>query len=564
MYTDYFGFSEPPFSITPDPRYLYMSRRHREALAHLVYGIGESGGFVQLTGEVGTGKTTVVRVVLEQLPQNVDVALVLNPRLTVLEFLSAICDELGIDYPKGGESPKSLIDALNAYLLDAHGKGRRTVLIIDEAQNLSAEVLEQVRLLTNLETTKHKLLQIFLVGQPELKTLLARTELRQVAQRITARYHLTPLNLAETREYIRHRVQVAGVKRPLFADAAVRSIHRLAGGVPRLINVLCDRALLGAYANDASTIDRACLKRAALEVLGELPQPWYRTPRVYLPLGLAALVLAVGLWVAQQRMPQSGPVEVSHALEDAEEPSVTLATVASEPIPPASIPPQPSRLSLDPEPLASPISLDEILRDPETRTDTDFTFDRLLAQWGVAPSTAATPRDCEWAARYGLRCLYARGTWNNLRRLNLPAAIELTDSTGMRHHVLVTGLRDDRVSLELTPQAPDFALHEVDAHWYGDFLVLWKFPIADERTIFPGDRGDAVIWLREQLAAADGLVPTAPVSEQFDDELKRWVMDFQRSRNLSEDGIVGTQTFLYLSTVAEMPGTPRLHSSDRE
>ena len=253
MYTSFFGLNEKPFSITPDPRYLYMSERHAEALAHLLYGITESGGFIQLTGEVGTGKTTIVRSLLEQLPAEADVALVLNPRLDPHEFLLAICEELGIELSVYERvSDKSIVDRLNQQLLDAHAAGRRVVLIVDEAQNLSAEVLEQVRLLTNLETAKQKLLQIILIGQPELREVLARNDLRQLAQRITGRYHLEPLAADETKAYICHRVQVAGGSGAIFTSAAMGLIHRAAGGIPRLIDVICDRSLLGAYSRGCS------------------------------------------------------------------------------------------------------------------------------------------------------------------------------------------------------------------------------------------------------------------------------------------------------------------------
>src|SRR5687768_8483196 len=217
MYLEHYGLAEPPFSITPDPRFVFLSERHRDALAHLLFGIdkGGSGGFVQLTGEVGTGKTTLCRLLLEQLPENTRVALVLNPRQTPVELLETICEELHLDL--GGDnsrskrgSAKALVDTLNAYLLQAYAQGLRVVLIIDEAQDLSIEALEQVRLLTNLETDTQKLLQVILLGQPELRTLLARDELRQLAQRITARFHLTPLDAGETERYLRHRHAIAG------------------------------------------------------------------------------------------------------------------------------------------------------------------------------------------------------------------------------------------------------------------------------------------------------------------------------------------------------------------
>jgi general secretion pathway protein A len=268
MYWEYFGFEENPFSISPDPRYLYMSKRHQEALAHLVYGIGEAGGFVLLSGEVGTGKTTICRSLIEQLPDTVDLAFVLNPRLNEVELLATICDEMGVAYPPENPTLKVLVDRLNEHLLDAHARGRQPVLIIDEAQNLSPDVLEQIRLLTNLETTKRKLLQIFLIGQPELKALLKRQGLRQLDQRITARYHLTPLTLNETAAYIRHRLQVGGNTEDIFGPSAVRAVFRLSRGVPRLINTLCDRCLLGAYAENKRKVDARLVESASTEVLG--------------------------------------------------------------------------------------------------------------------------------------------------------------------------------------------------------------------------------------------------------------------------------------------------------
>ena len=268
MYSDFFRLKEPPFSITPDPRYLYLSKRHQEALAHLLYGTGEEGGFVELTGEVGTGKTTLIRALLQSRLERVDVALILNPRLTVSEFVASICDELGVARPQRTFTLKPLIDALNQHLLKSHSRGRQTVLIVDEAQNLSLDVLEQVRLLTNLETSRHKLLRIILVGQPELKQVLDRHDMRQLAQRITARFHLEPLDRKETFSYIAHRLEVAGGQSDLISPSAVRRVHRYAGGIPRLINVICDRALLGAYANGQRIVDKRLVGRAAREALG--------------------------------------------------------------------------------------------------------------------------------------------------------------------------------------------------------------------------------------------------------------------------------------------------------
>ena len=290
MYQSYFGLAEAPFSIAPNPRYLYMSQRHQEALAHLLYGVNGDGGFVLLTGEVGTGKTTVCRCLLEQIPDSCDVAYIFNPRLTVAELLSTICVEFGIAFPSGNTSIKLFVDIINAYLLDAHARGRHTVLIIDEAQLLSAGVLEQMRLLTNLETDQRKLLQIVLLGQPELVEMLALPELRQLAQRIVARYHLEPLTRQEVADYVRHRLEVAGTQHKLLPAKLMNHLYHLSGGIPRVINVLCDRALLGAYVQGKEQVDRATLKKAADEVLHR-PKSQRRNRLLAV---LASLVLLAG------------------------------------------------------------------------------------------------------------------------------------------------------------------------------------------------------------------------------------------------------------------------------
>ena len=307
MYLSFFGLNEKPFAITPDPRYLYLSERHAEALAHLLYGINEAGGFVQLTGEVGTGKTTIVRSLLAQTPKNAEIALILNPRMTAPEFLLTICEEIGIGVPDSStESLKDLVDVLSHYLLRAHGAGRRVVLVVDEAQNLAPAVLEQVRLLTNLETNTQKLLQIILIGQPELRELLGRNELRQLAQRITGRYHLHPLSRDETAAYVRHRLRVAGATNDIFSAAALSEIYRLSVGVPRVINVICDRALLGAYSMDRHRVTATLVRHAASEVFGKriVPNwlPWAAAGSTAVVLLCATVALwNTRLWGSQPR-----------------------------------------------------------------------------------------------------------------------------------------------------------------------------------------------------------------------------------------------------------------------
>ena len=295
MYKEYFGLKETPFSIAPDPRYLYMSEGHREALAHLEYGLIGNGGFVLLTGEVGTGKTTVCRRLLEQIPDYLDVAFILNPRVTVEELLATVCDELDISYPEGNTSVKVFVDGINEFLIGTHAKGRRAVLIIEEAQNLSFDVLEQLRLLTNLETDEQKLLQIIMVGQPELRDMLAKSELRQLAQRITARYHLGPLSCKEVAGYVSHRLSVAGGSGTLFPASAIRNLFRLTGGVPRLINLLCDRALLGAYVQGKARVDRPTLLKAAGEVSGNARRALFIAGYEKLLAGVMIIVIGITL-----------------------------------------------------------------------------------------------------------------------------------------------------------------------------------------------------------------------------------------------------------------------------
>jgi len=281
MYTAYFGLSEVPFSIAPDPAYLFMSERHREALAHLSYGLGDNGGFVLLTGEVGTGKTTISRSVMEKLPENTQSAFILNPTLSCEELLATICDSLKIRYKKTGATLKYLTDKIQTKLLKNHEDNINTLLIIDEAQHLKPEVLEQLRLLTNLETNTKKLLQVILIGQPELQQLLQRRDLRQLAQRITARYHLLPLTKEELALYIQHRLSVAHCTRALFNSAAITTIHRVSKGIPRVVNLLCDRALIIAYGKNDTVVNKKIVLQAAVEALGidgEVQTIWLTTP----------------------------------------------------------------------------------------------------------------------------------------------------------------------------------------------------------------------------------------------------------------------------------------------
>jgi len=547
MYTQYFGLRENPFALAPDPRYLYLSLRHQEALAHLMFGITQGGGFVQLTGEVGTGKTMMVRALLERLPDNIDVALVLYPFLSVEEFIAAICDDLRVPRPEKA-GVKTLIDALNQYLLANHAKGRRTVLVIDEAQNLSHEVLEQVRLLTNLETTKEKLLQILLVGQPELNSLLAQQDLRQLAQRITAHYNLKSLLPRESAEYVLHRLRVARSRTPLFTRSALSAIHRLSNGTPRLINILADRALLGAYAGGKNRISAGIVRQAAAEI----GRPPSRTQ--YAVFGGAAAALVAGVTFASWQFIARDAVVPSA-------PAPIVAAIAPAPIE-AAVPAAQAKT----EPETAPTrKLESFLQDPATVLDTDTALAALFSQWRKDYERFPGKTGCERALSAGLRCAYASGNWNNLRQLNRPAVIELMDPNSRRHHVLVSALKGDQAVLELGGQAYEFPLAEVDRYWYGKFLVLWTPPPTGEQTLRRGMRGPSIRWLREALARYDGR-PLTSKSDVFDAKLEQEVKDFQRKHQLADDGVVGRFTLIQLDGYDASGAPPLLsksHTTDR-
>jgi general secretion pathway protein A len=578
MYTTYFGLTEAPFSMTPDPRYLYMSERHREALAHLLYGVGEGGGFVQLTGEVGTGKTTLCRCLLEQLPPRVDVALILNPRVTDIELLATVCDELRIPYPAGTTSRKLLVDALYRHLLDAHGQGRRTVLIVDEGQDLATDVLEQIRLLTNLETPTQKLLQIILIGQPELIRLLDKEELRQLAQRVTARYHLLPFSEADTRAYIVHRLQIAGQKKEIFTDAAMRAVHEAARGIPRLINAICDRALLGGYTQDQRRVMAATVRRAASEVLGEtLTAPPARRWQ-WVGAALLAAALVTGTWVlvtqGQARLiPRAMIPSAPNPTPTSATPSTPVLPAASSAVPAPGVPAGDAvaDTSQDAAPAAPVASaragqvrtlnatkLVELLSDPLLRADKTSAFASLYASWRLDFDASKHNLGCERGRSERLQCLFKTGTWGKLRRFNLPAIIELSTPTGDRRYATVVALDEQNATLDFGGRRHTFPLSEIDLYWDGPFILLWKAPVLSSVPIRPGTRGKDVEWVREQFAELDGVPGGGRNRQVFDDDLRARVIAFQRSRSLMADGIVGEETLTHLSTALRDPKVPRL------
>src|SRR6516225_1680666 len=545
MYLSFFGLNEKPFAITPDPRYLYLSERHAEALAHLLYGINEAGGFVQLTGEVGTGKTTIVRSLLAQTPKNAEIALILNPKMTAPEFLLTVCEELGIGVPDAATgSLKDLVDILSEYLLRAHAAGHRVVLVVDEAQNLSPDVLEQVRLLTNLETNTQKLLQIILIGQPELRELLARTELRQLAQRITGRYHLNPLSHDETCAYVRHRLRVAGATTDIFAPQALNAVFRLSQGVPRVINVICDRALLGAYSLDRHRVTASLVRTAAAEVFGQRFTPDWLPWAVTAAIALVLSGVTFAIWKAQtfHTRPPPAPATVAAAAPRADGAAAVPVALGRPSQPPAAA------------------QLAQLLTQHAGETDTDGAFGKLFGLWGAKYQPSGTD-PCTQAGSLGLACIAERGSFGQLRLYNHPAILLLHDGGGATHQVVLTALDDEQAHLDLGG-GQVVSLGELSRYWLGDFVMLWRPASSPVKALSSGMRGPQVRWLRQSLQRVRGVHSDAPVSDVFDAELTGQVREFQRLHQLAVDGIAGVQTQIALASAIAGSDAPLLSAAD--
>ena len=513
MYASYFGLKSDPFSIAPDPHYLFMSERHREALAHLLYGLGGGGGFVLLTGEIGTGKTTLCRLFLEQIPPNCNVAYIFNPKLTVQELLQSVCEEFHIAVSQEtSPTVKGYVDRLNEFLLQSHAAGRNNVLIIDEAQNLSAEVLEQLRLLTNLETRERKLLQIILIGQPELRQMLARPELEQLAQRVIARYHLDALTPAETDQYIRHRMEVAGLERPFpFETRAIRRIHEVARGVPRRINLLCDRALLGAFAQSRATVDRKTVNQAGEEVFGRsvVAPPVRQRTALVLGLGLA---MGAGIYAAATRVTQEdeppamrpiakAPVRAASAIHVA---ASAPAVVASAPVPAPASP-------------------------PKLLADENEAWRELASAWRVA---ALDGEPCTALARQQLQCFTKTLNLALIRELGRPGIVTLDAQQGTPSYALLTGLTRETATLRAAGTEQTVTLAALASRWQGEFATIWKAP--------PGytpreTKTETLDWVATQLG-----VPN-------DSQLKAKLRAFQLAHGLPADGQPGPMTFMQLN-----------------
>lgn len=549
MYTEYFGLSAKPFSIAPNPRYLYLSPQHQDALAHLLYGVdGESGGFVLLSGEVGTGKTTLCRHLLGHLPEDTDVALLLNPMLSSNELLATICDELNISYPKSS-ADKYLIDAINHYLLDAHSRGRDTLLIIDEAQNLSFGIMEQVRMLTNLETDDKKLLRIILVGQPELLDKLADRRMRQLAQRITARYHLRALPRHAVEEYVQFRLDACGVKTALFTPVALRVLWWKTRGIPRLINIICDRALLGAYAANERQVGARHIWQAAREISGprrlRLPRFSLRTQLVSYTLVLMLALISILGW-------SGGRLNI-----DLEFGADRLATTQRES-----------------GHVATPNAGDSAVTDTEDDLNPDFPLPVAVAS-GATPATYTDnalavlfsrwdlnyipSRDgdyCLYAIRSKLQCFKGRTTVENLLNYNRPTLLhEVLGNDKTYYDVVLVGVEDDMLVLAVgadVQRVPKDVFHN---YWNGRFTLLWRPPEAYSLPLREGDSGPLVTWLAHRRAQLEGGSVVAHWT--LDGELLDWLKEFQRKTRIPVNGVINPETVILVANLTQA-SVPRL------
>lgn len=544
MYKSFFGITSNPFSIAPDPHFLYMSDGHREALAHLRYGLSEGGGFVLLTGEVGTGKTTMCRCLLEQIPEGTNIALVINPKLSSIELLATICDELGIVYPENS-GLKPLIDRLNRFLLATHGLGQRTVLIIDEAQNLSYEVLEQVRLLTNLETDQQRLLQIVLLGQPELQEMLAQPEMRQLSQRIAARHHLVPLSQAETFSYIRHRLSVSGMDPGIFSLAALKEVFRLSSGTPRTINLVCDRSLLGAYAKGVRRIDLSLAQEAGRQIMGPKIAPRLAlvpTWKILLVMTVVALAIVAGLqWAGDESIRRFGDVGKLSSLVSsfALSPDLTLQGLAQS----------------GGETVWPTVG--------QTINSQAEAYATLLALWGVTANVAGSGLTyCHGVQAYGLQCLTPQGGIDDVLKLNKPAIISIRLG-GREFFMVLVRVSETQALLKLGSLEITTSLREMVSHWGGSQVVFWRPPPGFAGEILPGAQGAVIGWLAEHLALVDGTEYNAATQASvYDAPLVERIKRLQLDNNLKPDGIVGGEILIRVADLAGI-SSPVLRQLDR-
>lgn len=595
MYTAFYGLREKPFSLTPNPAFLYLSDSHREALAHLVYGLEQGEGFIVLAGEVGTGKTTLCRSLLERIEADTEIAILFNPSNNDIELLQSISEEFGL--PVERRSRRQLLTGLNEFLLECHRGERRVVLIIDEAQNLSASTLEQIRLLSNLETATSKLIQIILLGQPELEEKLDSDSLRQLRQRVTVRWSLRPFSPKDTAAYVNHRLYVAaGADREIFTPAALRELHRLTGGIPRLVNVLCDRALLVGYAESEHRVGARRLRQAAREVPDAASRLRVGLPRPVAWAASLVLVLGLGGWAALRLMPGSG-----QTITWGSPPELAPVSLARAPAAPADagaavtviveLPPAESAEPAPPDGFGGAIEAasDETVADTTGGLDgagpdqqaglLEATLSRQAAGQTITEATraalalhGAAPMRSEISSlaaavaeirSQGLGVLsLPDASFQALRDLNYPALIELSTPLGESRIVALVGIQQGEVELAgLGDEGSLWVATDVlEEYWLGSAWVVWNPYLDIPDVIAEGARGAGVLWLQEALSRLGYL--DAHISGIFDVSTLRGVARFQDQHAVEPDGVAGPRTQMLLYAALEEFAPPQLADED--
>ena len=563
MYTDYFGLKEKPFSITPDPRYLYMSEQHQDALAHLLYGIQEGEGFVLLTGDIGTGKTTICRSLLEQIPDLVEVAYIFNPKLSAKELLLSICDEFLIPLSNTGNniSIKQVIDKLNGHLLEQYKRGRRSVLIIDEAQNLSINVLEQIRLLTNLETNSRKLLQIILIGQPELRKEFQRPELEQLAQRITARFHIGPLSSAELENYLKHRIYVAGgSNRPLFSRGAIKALFKFTRGIPRLINTVSDRALLATYVNTQHQVTKKEIQVAAAEVLNASPAPsntilsGFNNPWMFVSSLTVSITIAFCVYILGPKFQLPILSKTSDLQQVTGNSSYVTPLTGKLHRPLSSYETRFSQVGTIPEAKSARQQQESnSLASIHHTTAQQFKLiaqQALLARWNIETPLKQSDDFCKIAEVNALKCLQGQYTFDTFIKLNRPAVVQLINDSGQPYFATINRIMDQQVELLVGGNAQLISLNELSTSWTGEFELLWRPPFQYSQAISAKSSAQSIQWFREKLNIASSKAETnlpiyiAPIEKQ--------ILLFQKETGLHPDGFAGPETIIAINNLSDV------------
>ena len=599
MYGEFFSIDESAFSIAPNPKYLYLSAQHQEVLAHLLYGVTRSGGFVLITGEIGTGKTTVCRSLFAEIPDNADIALIVNPKLDPVDLLASICDELNISYPDTPLGAKTFLNKLNERLIESHAQGRNTILIIDEAQNLSNDALETIRGLTNLETDEQKLLQIILIGQPELRDRLNTHAMEQLNQRITARFHLQALDRNEVASYIQHRLTVAKADPKIFSKSNIDYIYKLTGGVPRLINVLCDRSLLGAFVQKKKKITNEIIYNAASESLGKRKKRNQPATQSFSKVaGWSGAIILAAITAGVILYDSSEIIEVKEIDEIVEHNNELNPPIDEQPINIAALTSEEDEVAVEEiqqdvseaieihqdqvesgiagdvsnealsESVVSNYIQDSSQTIPVTNDDAiivnnevedivltseQWAYQSLISAWGIDYQQFDID-PCEFISEQGLYCFSSEGDKALLERLNRPVILVNKNHQGDSNYLLIKEIQRDNVLVIDQSGEYQVAWEDINTSWQGEFILIWK-SLANKEFIKPGDKGEFVVAVDEQLATIFNRTPNWEELDSYNRALVREVRDFQRAQKISADGVIGPLTQIFMNNIvnADVP-----------